>query len=402
MNNRERFNATMHYQPRDRAPLCDFGFWSETLVTWREQGLPDSINRSNADEFFGMDFGLDRLVNMSILSKGIEHPPPGRTYSFEYFKDATRISVGLVPSFEEKILEDRNDHELVQQPDGVRVLRRKFMSSIPLPQGHLLVDRSSWEKQYKPRLDPAHPDRFPVDWQQRLKIWTDPDREQVIGLPGGSLYGWLRNWLGLEQLSLVLYDDPAWFEEMVTTVADCIVGTLSRVLETGGQFDACFMWEDMCYNRGPLLSPEHFKRYLLPHYRRITDLLHKYGVDVICVDSDGQVDRLIPLWLEGGVNCILPIEVGTWGADPIRYRQEYGRDLLMMGGFDKRILARSKQEIEQEVYRLAPLVAEGGYIGFCDHRVPPDVPLENYRFYLETVRRVWGQGVDLKPLGRLG
>jgi hypothetical protein len=101
----------------------------------------------------------------------------------------------------------------------------------------------------------------------------------------------------------------------------------------------------------------------------------------------------------------------------------------MMGGFDKRILAGGGPEapmtervagappigvapsapttggaaraaIEREVERLAPLVAEGGYIGFCDHNVPPDVPLDNYLFYLEAVRRVWGRGLDLKPLRR--
>ncbi|MEZ4716506.1 MAG: hypothetical protein R2851_10525 [Caldilineaceae bacterium] len=55
-------------------------------------------------------------------------------------------------------------------------------------------------------------------------------------------------------------------------------------------------------------------------------------------------------------------------------RQQYGRDLLIMGGFDKHIWPRAKAEIEAEVRRLAPLVEEGGYIGFCDHRVPPDVP----------------------------
>jgi hypothetical protein len=98
---------------------------------------------------------------------------------------------------------------------------------------------------------------------------------------------------------------------------------------------------------------------------------------------------------------MFPVKVGTWGADPIDFRREYGEDLLMLGGFDKRILARSKKEIDQEAHRLTPLVEAGGYIGFCDHLVPPDVPLENYIFYLETVRRVWDKGIELKPLGRL-
>jgi uroporphyrinogen decarboxylase len=378
MNDRERFRATMHYQPRDRSPILDFGYWPETLVVWHDQGLPKDISEEGGryfHGFFGTDFPIRRAPSL------------------------TGIQEGLVPRFEEVVLEDRGDHEVVQQEDGVRVLRRKFMSSIPKPLAHLLVDRVSWRRHYKPRLDPDHPDRYPQDWEERVKIWTDSDRDYPLVLPGGSLYGWLRNWMGLEELSYVVYDDPALFEEMVTCVADCIYGTLERVLQTGGQFDACAMWEDMCYNAGPLLSPWHFKQYLVPHYRRITDLLHRHGVDVIWVDCDGQIELLIPLWLEAGVNCMFPIEVGTWGADPVRYRREYGQDLLMMGGFDKRILAGPKEGIEAEVRRLMPLVEPGGFIGFCDHLVPPDVPLDNYMYYLETVREVWGKGVDLKPMG---
>ncbi len=368
----------MHYLPRDRSPICDFGFWEETLVLWHDQGLPRAVTGpATSDAYFGMDAGLDRM-------------------------GSTGVSVGLVPLFEEKVVEDRGDSEVVQQDNGVLVLRKKSMSSVPQPQGRLLVDRAGWNRHYKPRLDPDNPARYPADWDERARTWTDPARDTVIALPGGSLYGWLRDWMGVEALSLAVYDDPAWFEEMVTTVADCIVGTLTRILETGGRFDACGIWEDMCYRAGPLLSPQHFKRTMVPHYRRMADLLHKHGVDVIWVDCDGSIDRLLPLWLEAGVNCMFPVEVGAWGADPVAYRRQYGKDLLMMGGFDKRILARSRRDIQAEVIRLAPLVEEGGFIGFCDHRVPADVPLENYLFYLETVRRVWGKSVNLNPMNPMG
>ena len=84
---------------------------------------------------------------------------------------------------------------------------------------------------------------------------------------------------------------------------------------------------------------------------------------------------------------------------PVAYRRKFGRDLLLLGGFDKHILARTPRDIERETRRLAPLVEEGGYMGFADRRVPPDVPFENYLFYLRTVRQVWGKGVNLKPLG---
>jgi uroporphyrinogen decarboxylase len=185
---------------------------------------------------------------------------------------------------------------------------------------------------------------------------------------------------------------------MVETIADCLVGTLERLLVGGVQFDALSMWEDMCFNTGPLLSPQHFKQYLVPHYRRITDLVRKHGTYVCFVDCDGCIDELIPLWMEGGINCMFPIEVGTWGADPRKMRAEYGRDLLLMGGFDKHILAESPHAISAEVRRLAPLVEEGGYVGFCDHRVPPDVPLSHYLHYLREIRDVWCHDVNLPPL----
>jgi len=118
-------------------------------------------------------------------------------------------------------------------------------------------------------------------------------------------------------------------------------------------------------------------------------------VDLLWVDCDGNIDSLIPLWLESGVNCFIPFEVGTWHADPVEYRRKYGKDLRMMGGFNKRILAGSRHAIEREIHRLMPLVKEGGYIGFCDHYVPPDVSLENYLFYLEKVCEVWFDNVSL-------
>ncbi len=380
MNDRQRFIATMHYQPRDRAPICDFGFWPETIDVWHAQGLPAEVggghDTTSTDKFFGMD-------------------------QYYHYHGGPDVNCGLYPGFETRVLEDRGTQEVVQQGDGVRVLRDKYSGSIPMHLGHLLVDRASWREHYLPRLtNYDDPGRYP-EWENARAVWNDANCPAPRVVSGGSLYGWLRNWMGVDNLSYLVYDDPALFEEMVTTIGDLIVETHRRALAQGARWDACGMWEDMCYNGGPLLGPAHFRRYLVPQYRRITEQLRRGGCDVIWVDCDGKIDELIPLWLEAGVNCMFPIEVGVWRADAVAYRRQYGKDLLLMGGFDKHILARSKREIEAEVQRLTPLVEEGGFIGFCDHRVPPDVPLENYLFYLETVRRRWGRGINLKPMGRL-
>ncbi len=378
MNDRQRFNAAMHYQSRDRVPLYDFNFWDETLPVWYEQGLPRQFINRNAREYFGLDSSLGG----------------GEAQDWH-----TGVASDLRPGFEQRIVQDDGDEYTQMQGDGVLVRKQRSSVSIPMHVGHTLVDRQSWNEHYKPRLDPSNPSRIPGDWDRRVKIWRDPNRDHPIFVNGGSLFGRLRDWMGMENIALVVYDDPSWFEEMVTTMGDLSVSLLEKIFASGGKFDGCSMWEDMCYNAGPLLSPTHFKQYLVPHYRRITDLCRRHGVDVTWLDCDGKIDDLLPHWLDAGVNCMFPIEVGTWGGDPVAFRKKYGKDLLLMGGFDKHILARSREAIDAEVARLTPLVEEGGFIPMPDHRVPPDVPLANYVYYCQRIRQVWGKGVNLKPMG---
>ncbi len=373
MNARERFHATMHYLPRDRCPIMDFGFWGETIKIWESYGLPKDVN---TDSFFGMDpqwYGCGGNLH-------------------------------LCPGFEEEVLEDKGETEIFRQGDGVVVERGKFLGSIPRHLDHTLKDRETWEKLFKPKMRPDDAARFPSEeeWRKDVEEWTRPDRDYPLFIGAGSLYGVPRNWFGLERISEIVYDDRPLFEEIVETMADVAVAVLEKTLSTGVRPEAASMWEDMCYNSGPLLSPRIFKEVLVPQYKRITGTLLKYGVDIVFLDCDGKIDALAPLWFEAGVNTMFPIEVGTWGADPYEFRKKFGKEMRIMGAVDKNILARTKEDITREVERLGPLVEEGGFIPMCDHRVPPNVPLDNYLFYVEETKRVWGKGLpNLPPTGVL-
>jgi len=372
---RQRFLNQMHYQPVDRSCLYDFSCWDECIPLWQAQGLPAHYTRAMLHEYFGLDATLGAGSPSQMMFGG---------------------SCDLLPGFEEQVLDDQGETERVRQADGAIVIRGKGKTmSIPTHVGHTLADRASWETHYKPRLDPATPGRFPDHDPAHLQKACDPQRDVPCGTWAGSVFGRLRDWMGLENIALVPYEDPAWFEEMVTTMGDLAVAMLKRTFEAGAVIDYCAMWEDMACNSGPLLSPDNFKRYLVPQYKRITEVCHAHGVDTIHIDCDGWIDALIPHWLDAGINCMFPVEVGTWNGDPARLRREYGTQLLMMGGFDKRILATSPEAITAEVRRLAPLVESGGFIGFCDHRVPPDVSLANYCHYAREARAIWGKGMSL-------
>jgi len=78
--------------------------------------------------------------------------------------------------------------------------------------------------------------------------------------------------------------------------------------------------------------------------------------------------------------------------DVVAVRKQYGKDLIIGGAIDKRALAKDKDAIREEVYSKVPFLMEaGGYIPTTDHAVPPDVSLENYQYYINTIRDVVGQ-----------
>ena len=193
--------------------------------------------------------------------------------------------------------------------------------------------------------------------------------------------------MGVERISMMFYDDPGLVHEMVEHIADFAVALLTPLLQRI-DFDLAFIWEDMAGRAGPLCSPATYREFCLGPLKRVTALLHKHGVRHIIIDSDGNNDVLIPLWLEAGVTGLRPFEIAA-GCDPVATRRLYGRNLVIQGGIDKRALAAGRAAIDREVLSKVPwLCLQGGYFPQVDHLVPPDVSLENYTYYSRLLRDV--------------
>jgi uroporphyrinogen decarboxylase len=175
---------------------------------------------------------------------------------------------------------------------------------------------------------------------------------------------------------------------MMEFITQFILDLLPRVLDEA-PITALFFWEDMCYRSGPLISPDMFREFMLPRYRRITDLARSRGIDLSFVDSDGNVEELIPLWLESGISGVYPMEVAA-GMDVVKLRRQYGKDLLMTGGIDKRVLARDRKAIDEELEAKIPLVELGGFIPHIDHAIPHDVPYDNFSYYWQRKKSLLG------------
>ena len=149
--------------------------------------------------------------------------------------------------------------------------------------------------------------------------------------------------------------------------------------------DELFFGEDICFNSGPLISPDMIREFLWPYYQQLIANVKSRQLDksrhlYFHLDTDGRAESVIPLYQELGMDIMSPFEVAS-GCDVVTLGQKYP-DLVMFGGVDKRELAKGKDAIDRLVDRIFPaMYARGGYLPTCDHMVPEEVSYQDYLHY---------------------
>ncbi len=357
MTDRERFRRQLHYEPVDRCFHCEFGYWKDNFKVWpmfREAGITDN---GAADTFLQ----FDRRHTIGTL----------------------RMS----PPFPHEIVEDRGTTVIIRNKDGLlaeapkdghETIHHFIASSINTPE--------DWARCKEERFRRDDPARRPDI--AALKQAHPDDRDYPLGVDCGSMIGRIRDVLTFEGLAYACYDYPDMVEEMVETHCLLIEDFLDQVLPHF-DFDYASGWEDICFKSGPLVSLDFFKQVVAPRYKRIHAKLKRAGIDIWYTDTDGDIRALIPIFLECGLNTLFPFEVHCSG-HPGPILDEYGTDLRMLGGVDKRALIAGRSETKAYLESLVPYVERGGFIPHVDHRCPPDVTQENYLYYLDLKQQMFG------------
>ncbi len=351
----------MRFQPVDHAPDMEFSFWDETIRNWQNEGIPRSLDSHQKRELY---FGLERRYRLPL-------------------------EVNLHPAAMEKEVRVKDGYRYYYDED-LALCRVPVDGATTMPEHveYSLKSRKDWENTFKPLLDPDTPGRVP----DNLGPFTDDllAHDFVPALYVGSLFGRIRNFVGFAELCYMIYDDPELVDEMIGHMTGLSCSVLKRALpQIRGKVSIAHYWEDICFNTGPMVSPRWFREHVVPYYNQINSVLREGGVDIIFLDCDGWIGPLVDCWLDAGIDVMFPLE-RNGGSDPVMFRKKYGRDIRLMGGVDKTKIALGGDAVMRELEYLAPLVEEGGYIPHCDHLVPADVSLDNYRFYLRKKREMFG------------
>lgn len=374
MTERERYREAILFGKPDRVPLQPGWPRESTLATWRRQGLPVDVNWR---EYLYGQIGVDLPVRQDRVDLG--------------------VSFRMIPTFEEKVLEHRDGHYIVQDWMGAITeisdeydytyirnakdfVTRKW-HSFPVK------SRTDFEERIKWRYDPRHADRFPTDFDARCAALRDRDYVLTLGFNGP--FWQLREWCGFEGLCELMIEQPEFVAEMAAFWTEFVLETLRPILARV-EVDQVVISEDMAYKAHSMISPAMTRRFLVPSYLEWVRALEAAKCAVVEVDSDGYVGELIPIWIECGIRGNTPVEVAA-GNDIVEYRRLYGREMAYEGGIDKRALAAGGEAMREELLRVVPpLLADGGYIPGCDHGVPPDISWPNFVEYTRFLAQLTG------------
>ncbi len=370
LTHKERYLRLFNGEPVDRAPFyLIMGPSRQALDRWSNEGLeveldvhdPMSYRRASAKvrDMFGFD--------------------TNRGYMLE-------IRAFVWPEFPEEVIDENNDYVHLRTKWGSVKRLPKEGGRMALQETPLVTDWESWEK-IKVRLKADTPGRLPDNWSEVCAEARVTDFPVYTGdLPIG-FFGGPRELVGTEGLCTMFYDNPSLISDILDTLCDLWIDLYSKAYHDA-PFDYFFVWEDMCYKNGPLISPATFREFLLPRYKRLTSALKKLGVKLIMVDSDGDTRKLVPLWIEGGVDITFPWET-QYGLDITTVRKQFP-DVGIIGGVNKSALAFGKAAIDKELNKVAWMLEQGRYLPGLDHETPPEVPWNAFKYYCEELRElVW-------------
>ncbi|MGI5893750.1 MAG: uroporphyrinogen decarboxylase family protein [Candidatus Merdivicinus sp.] len=322
MTNRERFFAVLHGERPDRLPCVEWAsWWNLTKERWMSEGAPEADGPDTLQNYFG----LDPLRQIWVGSQGAGCPAPAYH------------GAGILNSEEE------------------------YEALLPYLYTDELIERAV----------------------ERAESWREGHErgDYATWLTLDGFFWYPRKLFGIENHLYAFYDYPELMHRMNRDLVAHQLRCLEKILPVL-QPEFMTIAEDMSYNHGPMLSKALFDEFMLPYYRQVVPVIREAGVKVF-IDTDGNVEPLIPWFEEAGIEGVLPLERQA-GVDVNRIRKEHP-EWLMIGGYDKTIMHLGEEAMRKEFERILPAMRSGRYIPSVDHQTPPDVSVDQYRIYVRLL-----------------
>jgi len=253
------------------------------------------------------------------------------------------------------------------------------------PINHPLANASMTEVHKYPWPDPA--------WMDVSGIHADAEKYggqyAILGGEWSPFWHDVIELLGMRNMYVKMYREPELADAIFEHAVDYYVAVSQNIFEAAADvIDIFFIGNDFGSRNGPLLSEKLFRRFVLPHLKRLIDLGHAYGLKVM-LHCCGGFFELIPSMIEAGLDGLHAVQPSCRGMDLARLKADFGDKILFNGAIDSSWLIFGTPSFVRSTARevLQIMMPGGGYIAGASHDyVLEETPVENMLAMFDTVR----------------
>jgi len=233
-------------------------------------------------------------------------------------------------------------------------------------------------------------DQVDFDEMSRQIDSLDDDRVRIGSIGFEALLCTLFDLFGMETAMLNMHLEPRFIEASVEKIEGFLVPTIDGILKRDAKKLDFFWWgDDFSTQRGMMVSPEMWRKFLKPTYLRVFELIKSYDV-MVWFHSCGSFAPVIGDLVDGGMDVWETVQAHLEGNDPAELKKNYGKDISFFGAINcqKTLPFGSTEDVRKEVReRFRVLGKGGGYIVGPDHSIQKNMPWQNIEALFDEARR---------------
>lgn len=229
--------------------------------------------------------------------------------------------------------------------------------------------------------DPHEPWRFaPVeDAVQKYK----GHKAVIVHL--NDVFSLPRYLMGMQDLLMAIVMEPELVKALVEMSVKLNLELAKEVAARGAKI--VYTGDDYAYNKGPLMSPRHFREFFYPGLCRVMGGYKELGLYTI-KHTDGNLWPILDMIIDSGIDCLDPIDPQA-GMDLGEVKAKYGQRVALKGNVDCAQLmtfGTPTEVVEATKEALRKGMPGGGFILSSSNSIHSAVKPENYAAMLETLR----------------
>ena len=196
--------------------------------------------------------------------------------------------------------------------------------------------------------------------------------------------------LGMENLFFKMFDQPELVDALLKHIVDYYAGTSQRIFDASADLiDIFFIGNDFGSQNGPLIGEELFRRFIVPHLKRLIDLGHDCGLKVM-LHCCGGFAPLMPAMIEIGLDGLQSLQPSCPGMEPAVLKAEFGEKILLNGCIDTQhvLIEGNPTLVKAKTHEILQIMKSGGgYVASASHDyLLPETPVENVIAMFDAIR----------------